>query len=503
MEAAVGKNGSYVMGFPLYPATTNAASDEQRRGFPSAPPLTANNTAAPPLCNRHRSSPEFGLTSVSVSKFNISEGSEITAEWEVGFLVRNPNPVWLHWFDHPVVSVYYRDQLVSELGSFPQVKIPRNTTKSYVGKTVAVGKRIEDREVAEAMARDWSEQGVVAFTIRLLQIDHSYTNLKVIQPPSPKICGSPNGPPITAPRIRLKDGRYLAYKEYGVPRDEAKFKIIYVHGLNSGRHNTHVANLSPEVTEELGVYIVSFDRPGYGESDPNPKRTVKSMALDIEELADQLGLGSKFYVIGYSIGGQWIWSCLKYIPNRLAGATLLAPAVNYWWPRFPANVSNEAFNQKSPQDQWVNRVAHYTPWLFYWWNTQKWFPASSALSGKLNNLSSQDKEIMSEDSAVKKFKPQQVTQQGVFESLHRDFIVGQGAWGFDPLDLENPFPNNEGFVHLWHGDQDRIVPITMNRYIAQQHTWIHYHELSGAGHFFPLADGMPNAIIKALLIREK
>lgn len=71
-----------------------------------------------------------------------------------------------------------------------------------------------------------------------------------------------------------------------------------------------------EIVEELGIYIVSIDRPGYGESDPNPKKTVKSMALDVEELADQLGLGSKFYVIGFSMGGQVIWSCLKYIPHR-------------------------------------------------------------------------------------------------------------------------------------------------------------------------------------------
>lgn len=62
--------------------------------------------------------------------------------------------------------------------------------------------------------------------------------------------------------------------------------------------------------------MVSFDRPGYGESDPDPNRTVKSVSLDIEELADQLGLGLKFYVIGYSMGGQLIWSCLKYIPHR-------------------------------------------------------------------------------------------------------------------------------------------------------------------------------------------
>lgn len=61
---------------------------------------------------------------------------------------------------------------------------------------------------------------------------------------------------------------------------------------------------------------MSFDRPGYGESDPNPKRTEKSIALDIEELADNLTLGPKFYVIGLSMGGQLVWSCLKYIPHR-------------------------------------------------------------------------------------------------------------------------------------------------------------------------------------------
>ena len=41
------------------------------------------------------------------------------------------------------------------------------------------------------------------------------------------------------------------------------------------------------------MYIVSFDRPGYGESDPDPNRTVKSLALDVEELADKLGMGAR------------------------------------------------------------------------------------------------------------------------------------------------------------------------------------------------------------------
>lgn len=38
-----------------------------------------------------------------------------------------------------------------------------------------------------------------------------------------------------------------------------------------------------EVMDEMCLYVVTFDRAGYGESDPNPKRNVKSEAFDIQE----------------------------------------------------------------------------------------------------------------------------------------------------------------------------------------------------------------------------
>ncbi|KAK8593561.1 hypothetical protein V6N13_042863 [Hibiscus sabdariffa] len=327
---------------------------------------------------------------------------------------------------------------------------------------------------------------------------------QAIQPPLPKTCGSTDGPPVTASRIKLKDGRHLAYKEHGVSRDAAKYKIVHVHGIDSCRHDTVVANtLSPEFIEALGVYIVSFDRPGYGESDPNPKGTVQSLPLDIEELADQLGLGSKFYVIGFSMGGQIIWSCLKYIPHRLAGAALLAPVVNYWWPGLPTNLSTEAYNQLFPQDQWAYRVSHYAPWLTYWWNTQKMFPSCSVLAHSTDILSSADKKLLQDIHSSSRNHRAIVRQQGEYESLHRDLIIGFGTWEFTPMDLDNPFPNNEGSVHLWHGDEDMLVPVSLQRYIAQQLPWIHYHELPGAGHMFPHAPGMSDNIVKALLVGEK
>ena len=44
-----------------------------------------------------------------------------------------------------------------------------------------------------------------------------------------------------------------------------------------------------------------------------------------------------------------------------------------------------------------------------------------------------------------------------------------------------------------------IVPVALQRYIVQKLPWIHYHELPGAGHLFPYAEGMSEAIIGAQL----
>lgn len=53
----------------------------------------------------------------------------------------------------------------------------------------------------------------------------------LLLPPPPKLCGTPGGPPVVSPRIRLRDGRHLAYREWGIPRAEACHPVVVVHGL--------------------------------------------------------------------------------------------------------------------------------------------------------------------------------------------------------------------------------------------------------------------------------
>ncbi|KAJ3703572.1 hypothetical protein LUZ61_007277 [Rhynchospora tenuis] len=324
---------------------------------------------------------------------------------------------------------------------------------------------------------------------------------KAIQPPPPKICGSPNGPPVTSPRIQLKDGRFLAYKEWGVPKENARYKIILCHAFDTTKD--FGLPVSQELVEELGIYMLSYDRPGYGESDPNPKRSVKSEALDVEELADHLLLGSKFYVIGASMGGYTAWGCLKYIPHRLAGATLVVPVVNYWWSSFPRELAKEAMKTLVPSERRTLLVAHYAPSLLYAWMTQKWFASTAAVSREPGIFSESDLKVLQKLLSSGLIIENKSRQQGIYESIHRDLRVMFGNWEFDPMNITNPFTQNEGSVHLWQGYHDRLVPVQLQRFLSEKLPWIRYHEVPDGGHMFMFADGFTDKIVKSLLIGEE
>ncbi|XP_006645052.1 uncharacterized protein LOC102722165 isoform X2 [Oryza brachyantha] len=327
---------------------------------------------------------------------------------------------------------------------------------------------------------------------------------KAARPPPPAILGGPGGPPVTSPRVQLEDGRHLAYREAGVARETAKYKIIFFHGFASTKESDFP--VSQELAEELGIYLLYFDRAGYGDSDANPKRGLKSDATDVEELADKLQLGDKFYVVGTSMGGYVVWSCLHYIPHRLAGAALVVPAVNYWWP-MPAAVSASAYSKLDVGDRRTFWIAHRMPWLFYAWLKQKWFRISPVIEGKPEAFTEKDREILTEIQRKEQETGQvdrgKATQQGAYHSLCRDATILFGAWEFEPTAMEDPFPNGEGVVSIWQGREDKIVRVEVQRYVAEKLPWVRYHEHPEGGHLFMGADGVGDMVIRELLLGEE
>lgn len=312
------------------------------------------------------------------------------------------------------------------------------------------------------------------------------------QPTLPTDCSS------NSPRIRLSDGRFLAYRERGVPKSKSNFRVIIVHGFGSSKEMNF--EVSQELLEELRIYIVLYDRAGYGESDPNPKRSLKSEASDIEELVDKLQLGPKVYVIGVSLGCYPTWSCLRCIPNRLEGIALVGSYVNYKWSSLPNDLVKDDY--RKGLSRWMFRVARYTPGLLHWWLTQKLFPSSTALEQNPKFYSDKDLEVLKRTPGYQLFTQKRLKKRSVFDSLRRDFMVAFGKWDFDPMDMSDPFPQKESCVHIWQGHEDKVVPVQLQRYVSKKLPWIRYHEVPDGGHLLVYDGAVCEAILRSLLLGE-
>lgn len=80
--------------------------------------------------------------------------------------------------------------------------------------------------------------------------------------------------------IALRDGRTLAYCEHGDPSGEP---VVLFHGSPGSR-------LFAPIEVPPGIRLITFDRPGYGNSDGVPGRTVLDVASDLAELLDALAI---------------------------------------------------------------------------------------------------------------------------------------------------------------------------------------------------------------------
>ena len=109
---------------------------------------------------------------------------------------------------------------------------------------------------------------------------------------------------------KLKDGRNLAYAEYGNVKG---IPVFYAHG---GPGSSREGQFFHEVAIKYGFWFIATDRPGMGDSTYLENRTLLDYPRDISELADALDI-DKFGVMGWSAGGAHTTVCGYAIPERL------------------------------------------------------------------------------------------------------------------------------------------------------------------------------------------
>jgi pimeloyl-ACP methyl ester carboxylesterase len=249
--------------------------------------------------------------------------------------------------------------------------------------------------------------------------------------------------------IRLRDGRRLAYTELGEPNG---VPIVHQHGMPGSRLD-HQAE--PEFYRSLGVRVITPDRPGYGLSDPHPRRRLLDWPSDVAELADSLGI-SRFGITGLSGGGIYALACAAAIPHRVTEVVVTGCPGPM---QRPGALADMRFMTRA--GVWLGSQA---PWLLE--------AGATLLTGLVRRFPRFFVDHFNDGipPADRRwlFAPQ--VNRGAVDNLRE--ALRPGAWGYvqDIRVLARPW----GFVledirvpvHLWHGDEDRVIPLHHGRYLA-------------------------------------
>jgi pimeloyl-ACP methyl ester carboxylesterase len=119
--------------------------------------------------------------------------------------------------------------------------------------------------------------------------------------------------------VALQDGRELRANDAGAGQNDTLTLV-----LHHGSPQTGII-LPPfaEAASRRSIRLVSYARPSYGGSSPNPGRDVASAADDVAQLADSLGI-ERFAVLGASGGGPHALACAALLPERVTGVICVA-----------------------------------------------------------------------------------------------------------------------------------------------------------------------------------
>lgn len=275
--------------------------------------------------------------------------------------------------------------------------------------------------------------------------------------------------------VRTRDGRLLTYLEVGDPNGPL---VVHNHGGPSSRLE---AGLLADAAARNRLRLLCVDRPGMGQSSSQKVRTYAGWADDLVAIADALGY-RQFGVTGWSEGGPWALAAAAYIdPARLRHVTSIAPG------SYGAFGDNSAAQYLSKIDAFGGALAlRFKPGfrLMY---------AALGLSAKhfRNGFVQQMRKTLSDYDQQLLLRPE--IASGFADScaecfahgcdgLVRDAELLYRGWAFDVKAIQRR-------VHMWQGNDDKLVPDPINRAVADAMPGAVWHPVDGGGHFIAIGAG--------------
>lgn len=264
--------------------------------------------------------------------------------------------------------------------------------------------------------------------------------------------------------LRLPDGRDLAVRHYGDPHG---VPILYFHGHPGSRMDLDF--IDPDnLAGDLGIRIIALDRPGYGRSTEQPGRTLNDWPQDVLAVVDELGI-PRFSVLGYSGGGPYALACAARISAaRLVRTVVVAGIGPVGSPGQHRSIGWTLYSGapapiRGPMAQLSGALASRVP-------------DRLAVTSARMTLPRSDRTALADPRVAAGLLR---TWREAFRSGHQgarsDIAIYTRPWGVDVDSIRAP-------VHVWHGTDDRNVPVSVGRHLAGQIPGCSATIVAGAGH---------------------
>lgn len=260
----------------------------------------------------------------------------------------------------------------------------------------------------------------------------------------------------------LRDGRRICCSIYG---DSWGIPVFAFHGSPNSRLIWAGMNVP-------NVVLIAVDRPGYGGTDfIEGKSLMEQFAVDVGELADYLGINN-FFILGGSGGGPYALALAAKLPERIIRAGIFAGMGPYnretrEGMKMFVRLTFALAGRFSPIFYTVAKMARllalYFPKIYVWIALNEFGPIDRKIFKKLD-LSR---------SLVKVRK--EAFKSGVKGIIYDASIPYNWTVSIDKIKTE---------VYIWHGEEDRTIPVSMGRYLKAHIQKANAMYIENAGHLW-------------------
>jgi pimeloyl-ACP methyl ester carboxylesterase len=253
--------------------------------------------------------------------------------------------------------------------------------------------------------------------------------------------------------ITTPSGRALGVSDDG---DLNGVPVLVHHGTPSSSvpYPVHVA-----LAHEQGIRLLSYDRPGYGDSDRQQGRVVADCVADVHAIADALEL-KRFASWGISGGGPHVLACAALCDERLFAIASLAAVAPYeaegldWLAGMGQdNIDEFGAVLAGPDELNVFLAAA---------REEHMSATAEEMAAVMETLlGPEDRSVLTGAFAEWGLEAAHFGLKDSADGWFDDDVAFVEPWGFDVRDINRP-------VLLLHGEDDRFVPVAHGHWIADR-----------------------------------